>query len=79
MEVLQAGDQLGFHFKAADETGVVGEAGQNDFERYFAPNRRLVSAVDRPEGSCTDALHQFVTFNGLTAQVFHITFPDGWR
>ncbi len=60
VQVLQPGHQLGFGLEAADEVGVVGVLGQDDFDGHVAPHRGLIGAVDHAEAARADALAQLV-------------------
>jgi hypothetical protein len=49
-----ASDELRFGLEAADKIGLVGVLGQDDLDRHFAVDDRLVGAVDRSECALAD-------------------------
>ncbi len=73
MGVLQAGDELGFGFEAADEFRVVGVAGQDDLDGHLALDQRLDGAVDDAETAFADAVAEFVAADGAPGEILQ---PD---
>ena len=70
VRVFQPGNELGFCLKAADEIGLVGELGQDDFDGDFAVESRLGGAVNDAEAASADLLTQFVAANQLLCPAF---------
>jgi hypothetical protein len=68
--VLQAGDELRFSLKAADELRVVGVAGHDDLDRHFALDQGLDGAVYHAETAFTHAVTELVAADGAPGQVF---------
>ena len=68
--MLQAGDELGFGFKAADEVGLVGILGQDDLDGHFALDQGLSGAIDHAHAAFAQALAQGVAADGASAEVF---------
>lgn len=67
--MLEAGYQLRFGLKAADEIGTIGVLWQNDFDGNFTLDRWLHGAINRAHAPAADALAEDIAANGSLAQI----------
>ena len=70
VRVFQAGDKLSLGLKAANEIGVVGITGQNNFDGHIALNGWLQGPVDNTKATAANLLTQLKSFDRPAGQVF---------
>ena len=77
--MLQPSHKLGLGLEAANEVGVVGVLGQNDFDGDLALDERLNGPIDRVITTCANTLTESVAANGPATEVFQADFfPERW-
>ena len=74
-QTVQAGDKLGFRFKAADKLGLVGVFRQDDLDSHLTVDHGLVGTIDRAEPTRSNPLTQLIAFDDAGAWVSHPHYP----